>query len=55
MFVKMVFQVLKVKFLAYNKKQAFYPLHKQNVERAWQQENTFIEAFVRYLVAKPHV
>jgi len=27
-------------------KQAFYPLHKQNLERAWQQENTFTEAFL---------
>jgi len=28
MFVKMDFQVLKLKFLAYNMKQAFYPLQK---------------------------
>jgi len=25
-------------------KQALYPLHKQNVSRAWQ-ENTFLQAF----------
>jgi len=53
MFVKTVFQVLKVQFLAYIMKQAFYPLHKQNLERVWQQENTFIEVFLRYLVVKP--
>jgi len=23
----------------------FYPLHKLNIARAWQQENTFIQAF----------
>jgi len=26
-------------------KQAFSPLHKRNIARAWQQENTFIQAF----------
>jgi len=33
--VKTAFQALKLKFLAYNMKQAFYPLHKQNIVRAW--------------------
>jgi len=27
-------------------KQAFYPLRKQYIELAWQQENTFIQAFI---------
>jgi len=45
MFVKTDFQVLKLKFLACSMKQAFYPLHKQNVVRVWQQENTFLQAF----------
>jgi len=35
-FVKTVFQVLKLKFLACSIKQAFYPFHKQNITRAWQ-------------------
>jgi len=26
-------------------KQAFYPLHKQNIVRAWQQENTSLQTF----------
>jgi len=39
--VKTAFQVLKLKFLGCSMKQAFYPLHKQNIARAWQQENTF--------------
>jgi len=26
-------------------KQAFYPLQKQNIARAWQQEITFIQTF----------
>jgi len=26
-------------------KQVFYPHHKQNIARAWQQENTFLQAF----------
>jgi len=34
-FVKMAFQVLKVKFLACSLKQAFYSLHKQNIAQAW--------------------
>jgi len=34
-FVKTDFQVLKLKFLACNMKKAFYPLHKQNIARAW--------------------
>jgi len=36
-------------------KEAFYPLHKQDIARAWQQESTFLQAdtFVRYLVVKP--
>jgi len=33
-FVKTDFQVLKLKFLACRMKQAFYPLHKQNIARA---------------------
>jgi len=32
-FVKTGFLVLKLKFLACNMKQAFYPLHKQNIAR----------------------
>jgi len=31
MFVKTDFQVLKLKFHAYNFKQAFYPLHKLHI------------------------
>jgi len=51
MFVKTAFLVLKPKFLACNMKQAFYPLHKQNIARAWQQE---VEVFLSvYLVVKP--
>jgi len=45
MFVKTDFQVLKLKFLAFSMKQAFYPLHKQNFVRAWRQENNLIKAF----------
>jgi len=30
-FVKTHFQVLELKFYAYNFKQAFYPLHKLNI------------------------
>jgi len=30
-----------LKFLACSMKQTFYPLHKPNIARAWQQENTF--------------
>jgi len=41
MFVKTDFQVLKLKFLAFRMNGAFYPLHKQNFVRSWQQENTF--------------
>jgi len=26
-------------------KQVFYPLRKQNIVRAWQQESTFLQAF----------
>jgi len=26
-------------------KQAFYSSHKQNIARAWQHENTFIQVF----------
>jgi len=33
-FVKTAFQVLILKFLACNLKQAFYPLHKQYIVRA---------------------
>jgi len=33
MFVKTAFQVKKLKFLACSMKQAFYPLHKQNIAR----------------------
>jgi len=33
-FVKTAFQVLKLEFLACSMKQAFYPLHKQNITRA---------------------
>jgi len=33
MFVKTAFQVLKLKFLVYSMKQAFYSLHKQNIAR----------------------
>jgi len=33
--VKTAFQVLKLKFLACSMKQAFYPLYKQNIARAW--------------------
>jgi len=33
-FVKTAFQVLKLQFLACSMKQAFYPLHKQNIARA---------------------
>jgi len=45
MFVKTDFQVLKLKFLAYSIKQAFYPLHKLKIARNWQQESTFKQAF----------
>jgi len=34
MFVKTDLPVLKLKFLACNMKQTFYPLHKQNNARA---------------------
>jgi len=33
-FVKAAFLVLKLKFLVCRIKQAFYPLHKQNIARA---------------------
>jgi len=33
-FVKTAFQDLKLKFRACSMKQAFYPLYKQNIERA---------------------
>jgi len=46
MFVRTAFQVLKLKFLACNMKQAFHFLYKQNFARAWQQENTLLEAFL---------
>jgi len=46
MFVKTAFLILKIKFLACNMKQAFYPLHKQNIARAWQEENAFLKAFL---------
>jgi len=46
MFVKTDFQVLKLKFHACSMKQTFYPLYKQNIEQAWQQENTFLQAFL---------
>jgi len=26
-------------------KQAFHPLHKHNIAQAWQEENTFFQAF----------
>jgi len=45
MFVKMTFQVFKLEFLVCCMKQAFYPLHKQNIAQAWQQENIFMQAF----------
>jgi len=51
--MKTDFQVLKVKFLACGMKQAFYFLHKQNIVRAWQQENTFNKLSVRYLFVQP--
>jgi len=38
--VKTAIQVLKLKFLACS-----LTLHKQNIEHAWQRENTFLEAF----------
>jgi len=41
-FVKMTFQVLKFKFHACSMKQAFFPVHRQNTARAWQQEKTFL-------------
>jgi len=44
-FVKTAFQVLKLKFLASIIEQAFYPLYKQNIARACQQESTFLQAF----------
>jgi len=34
-----------IKFLGCSMKQAFYPLHKQNIARAWQQGNTILQAF----------
>jgi len=36
--MKTDFQVVKLNFF-------FYFLHKQHIARAWQQENTFIQAF----------
>jgi len=44
-FVKTDFQVLKLKLIACSMKQVFYPLHKQNITRARQQEGTFLPAF----------
>jgi len=44
--VKTAFQVLKLKVFACSRKQAFYLLHKQNIARACQQENTFLQAFL---------
>jgi len=44
-FVKTAFQVLKLKFLAFSRKQTFYLLHK-HIVRAWQQESIFLEAFL---------
>jgi len=38
--------LLKLKFLACSMKQAFYPLYKQNIARAWPQQRTFLEAFL---------
>jgi len=45
MFVKTDFQVLKLKFHAWNFKQAFYPLHKLYIAWPWQPENIIIQAF----------
>jgi len=45
MFMKTASPILKLKFLACSMKRAFYPLHKQNITRAWQQENAFTQAF----------
>jgi len=47
------FQVLILKFHACNMKQAFYPLHKLNIVRVWQNENTFIQFSFRFLVIQP--
>jgi len=44
-FVKTAFRVSKLKFLACSMEQAFHPIHKQNIARAWQQESTFLQAF----------
>jgi len=54
-FVKTDFQVLKLEFFGCSMKQAFYPLHKQNIARVFssfftsfiyiQQENTILQAF----------
>jgi len=52
-FVKADFQVLKLKFLACNFKQAFYSLHKPILRG---RDNTTIllyKLFFRYLVVKP--
>jgi len=43
--VKTAFQDLKLKFLGCSMKQDFYPLHKQNIARALQQESSFLQAF----------
>jgi len=40
--MKTAFQVLKLEFIAGTMKQAFYPLHKQNIARACQKESTFL-------------
>jgi len=45
-FVKTDFQVLKPKLKACSFKQDFYPLHNLNIARSWQQENSFIQAFL---------
>jgi len=39
------FPSFKTQFLSYSMKQAFYLLHKLNIARACQQENTFMQAF----------
>jgi len=53
MFVKTVFQILKLKFLAYGMKQAFYLLHKQNLARVCNKKICLYKLSVWYLFSKP--
>jgi len=51
-FVKMNFQVLKLKFHACSFTHAFYPFHELYIAWPWQHKNTSHKLFFQYLVVK---